>query len=75
VSRRVPLCKGGQKGCCNPSRSHNGRRCAECEYEFQQTQTQIRRSGPEMKASLMQMALQVEAMEKSDPLFYRRKEG
>ena len=70
MSRRVPLCKGGQKGCCNPSRSHNGRRCAECEYEFQQTETQKRRTSPHMKAELTKMARQVEVMERDQ--FYRR---
>jgi transposase-like protein len=67
------LCTAGHKGRCNPSRP-DGRRCAECEYDFQQTQTQQRRGSPYMKASLAQMARQVEAMETSDQLFYRRKE-
>jgi len=48
-----------------------GRRCAECEYQFSQTETQKRLSSQATKASVAQIARQIEALGKADP-FYRR---
>ena len=62
-------CRGGRRGCRREA-IKDGRRCGECEYAFQKSQTQKLRTSEEMQRSLADIARQVAVMER-DP-FYRR---
>ena len=55
-------CRGGKR-CCRKKATAEGRRCAECEYQFSQTETQKRLSSEAAAESLRQIARQVALMD------------